>query len=424
MNSKCCSLDPVPTWLVKSWFEELKHLLVNIVNKSLHEENMFPSKHKHATIRPAINDMDEDTEEYNNYRPISNTSFIAKLLEKTALIELNTHVKAYNLHAENQSGYREKHSCETAMVKIINDINDMIENGNMVALILLDLSAAFDTVDHEILTTRLRTDFGLTSQVLKWIVSYLTNRSFSVNIRKEHSNRQWLNYGVPQGSLLGPILFILYTKDITKIANKHKLSIRMYADDTQLYIGFQAIVPSNVVITESTIHECLDEIKQWMKENYLNINAGKTKFIVIGSPYQVRNCQSNTTTLINNEDGKELEKLNTVLSLGVTIDSTLSLKNFVNTKCSEAYFKLRNISRLRYCLDTTMRIMLVRNLILSKLDYCNAILANIPKYIINKLQRVMNASVRFIYDIKKHDHISIYLKKAHFLPVQKCIEFK
>ena len=208
----------------------------------------------------------------------------------------------------------------------------------------------------------MRTDFGLTSQVLKWIVSYLTNRSFSVNIRKEHSNWQWLNYGVPQGSLLGPILFILYTKDNTKIANKHKLSIHMYADDTQLYIGFQAIVPSNVAITESTIHECLDEIKQWMKENYLKINAGKTKFIVIGSPYQVRNCQSNTITLINNEDGKELEKLNTVLSLGVTIDSTLSLKNFVNTKCSEAYFKLRNISRLRYCLDTSMRIMLLRNL--------------------------------------------------------------
>ena len=259
------------------------------------------------------------------------------------------------------------------MVKIINDINDMIENGNMVALILLDLSAAFDTVDHEILTTRLRTDFGLTSQVLKWIVSYLTNRSFSGNIRKEHSNWQWLNYGVPQGSLLGPILFIMYTKDITKIANKHKLSIHMYTDNTQLYIVFQASVPCNVAITESTIHECLDEIKQWMKENYLKINAGKTKFIVISSPYQVRNCQDNTITLIN-EDGKELEKLNTVLSLGVNIDLTLSLKNFVNTKCGEAYFKLRNISRLRYCLDTPMRIMLVRNLILSKLDYCNAIL--------------------------------------------------
>ena len=177
-----------------------------------------------------LKDRDGDTEEYNNYRPISNTSFIAKLLERTALIELDTHVKAYNLHAENQSGYRGKHSCETCMVKIINDINDMIENGNMVALVLLDLLdllAAFDTLDHEILTTRSRTYFGLTSQVLKWIVSYLTNRSFSVNIRKEHSNQQWLNYGVPQGSLLGPILFIMDTKDITKNAIKHKLSIHM-----------------------------------------------------------------------------------------------------------------------------------------------------------------------------------------------------
>ena len=421
MNSKSCSLDPAPTWLVKSCIEELKHILLLIVNKSL-SESTFPSKLKHATIRPTIKDKDGDTEDYGNYRPISNTPFIAKMLEKAALIQIDRHVKMNNLHATIQSGYRRNHSCETAMIKIVNDINHIVENKNMVALILLDLSAAFDTVDHDVLIRKLKNDFGIKHKVIKWIISYLKNRSFSVNVRKGHSNPRFLNFGVPQGSLLGPILFIIYTKDISEIAANHGLSIHLYADDTQLYIGFKPIC-ENIIMSVNSIQACLRDIKCWMATNFLKINPGKTKFIVIGSPYNVRNRHGDDLRLFN-EDDKELDKLNTVLSLGVHIDSTMSMKSFVNAKCSEAYYTLRNIGRLKYCLDTSTRIMLVRSLILSKLDYCNAILANIPDYLINRLQRVQNASIRFIYDIKKRDHVSSFLKEAHFLPIKQRIKYK
>ena len=274
---------------------------------------------------------------------------------------------------------KKHYSCETAMINIINDINIMLASGEIVAIILLDLSAAFDTVDHHILVTRLREDFGITGCVAKWISSYLTKRSFTVSIREGHSNPQVLYFGVPQGSLLGPILFILYIRDITKIAERYGLSIHNYADDTQLYIGFKASDINNVSVTTEHIHSCLNEIKSWMTGNFLKINPGKTKFLVIGSPYNIRNNQGKTLNLINQDDGKTLEKLNTVLTLGVNIDSTLSMTSFVNAKCSEGYCKLRNIRRLLYGLDTSMRIMLVRNLILSKLDYCNATLANAPK---------------------------------------------
>ena len=138
----------------------------------------------------------------------------------------------------------------------------------------------------------------------------------------------------------------------------------------------------------------------------------------------MRNNPDCTIKLFNEGNGKELEKLSTVLTLGVNIDSTISMKTFVNAKCSEAYYKLRNIGRLRPYIDTPVRIMLVRNLILSKLDYCNAILANVPDYLVKKLQKVLNASVRFIYDVKKYDHITAFLKKAHFLPVKQRIQYK
>jgi hypothetical protein len=424
MKTKSCSLDPIPTWLVKSCFEELKHILLYITDRSFSVDNTFPSLCKHATVTPVIKEVDGDTEDYSNYRPISNTLFISKMLEKIALEQINHHIQENNLHCMWQSGYRKYHSCETAMIKIISDIDEIVSNGDMVALILLDLSAAFDTVDHQVLVNRLQTDFGINGKALQWIRSYLHKRTFSVKIDNAHSNPKIMIFGVPQGSLLGPVLFILYTKEISTIALKHGLTVHMYADDTQLYLGFKQKSASDTKMKSDSIQSCLQEIKEWMSLNFLKINPGKTKFLIIGSKHNIRNDFGNGLVLLNESNGKEIEKLNKVLLLGVNVDSTISMEAFVNSKCSEVYYKLRNIGRIRSCLDIPMRIMLVRNLILSKLDYCNSILANIPEYMVHKLQKVLNASVRFIYDVPKYAHISSYVQKAHFLPIKQRIQYK
>ena len=229
MNSKRCSLDAIPKWLVKSNFNELKMAMLYIVNRSLVIENTFPETLKHAIVTPSLKDKDGDSEDYYNYRPISNTAFLSKMLEKIALSQINCHIEKYNLHARQQSGYRKNHSCETALVKTIDDMQRMISEGNLMAVILLGLPAAFDTVDHKILIDRLKADFGITGGVLKWIKSYFGNRTFSVKIRNAY----------PQWSLLGPILFILYTKEVTIITEKYGLKVQVYADDHQLYIGFK-----------------------------------------------------------------------------------------------------------------------------------------------------------------------------------------
>ena len=166
MNSKSCFLDTIPTWLLKECSDVMLPILTHLINSSL-ENHTFPGSLKHATITPTIKDPNGDSEIYNNYRPITNTAFFAKLLEKAALNQINRHINSQDLHAPTQSGYRKHHSCETATLKVVNDIKEQIRKGNITALLLLDLSAAFDTVDHAILLNRLQTMYGITGNVLK-----------------------------------------------------------------------------------------------------------------------------------------------------------------------------------------------------------------------------------------------------------------
>ena len=417
MNSKNCTLDPIPTWLLKECQDVIIPILTHIINISL-REHIFPDVLKHATITPTIKDSNEDSELYSNYRPISNTAFVAKLLEKSALQQISQHIEAQKLHAEFQSGYRKYHSCETATLKVVNDLKVDIANGKINALLLLDLSAAFDTVDHDILLQRIIKSYGITGCVAKWIDSYLGRRTFSVHINGKYSKVLNMLFGVPQGSLLGPIMFILYTKDIALIAKKYNLSIHIYADDTQLYIGFHQDVNTEEI--KERIERCLADINKWMLNNFLQLNPGKTKVIFIGSKRQL----STFNGLRISELPLQNYEPEVVKSLGVYLDSTLSMERDINMKCSTSYYHLRNIGRIKRSLNEEQRILLVHNLVFSNLDYCNSLLANVPGYNVKKLQRVINAATRMVYDVKKRAHITPFIKKAHFLPAKFRIKFK
>ena len=224
MSMKFCDLDPIPTWLFISCEHVIVPYLMPIINGALETGNFLKAL-KVALVKPSLKKETLDSDLLGNYRPVSNIAFMSKILEKCILLQLTEHLNKNNLWGKYQSAYRKFHSCETAVTKIMDDILNIKDQNNDTILLCMDLSAAFDTVDRAILISRQKTKFGIAGTVLKIILSYLTDRVFYVVTDKARSKGRSMKYGVPQGSILGPTLFILYMQDLEMIAREHGLSI-------------------------------------------------------------------------------------------------------------------------------------------------------------------------------------------------------
>ena len=425
MSNKFCCLDQIPTFLLKQCVDELTPILLHIINSSV-GTGSFPSGMKKAVIKPTLKKENADADSLLNYRPVSNLSAISKLLERVVLNQLNEYIGDNDLHCPVQSGYRPHHSCETLLVRMCDDINKKIQSDNIVIVILLDLSAAFDTIDHNILLGKLLDDFGIGGNALQWMTSYLNQRSFCVKIDDTLSSFLELMFGVPQGSLLGPILFILYIKALRKIAAKYGLDIQLYADDSQLYISFHHSRPSELADVKDRIYNCLTEIKSWMVSNFMKLNDAKTELLVMGKPQVLRKCDMSISIHFGSTIISPTEcKGDSWKSLGVKLDESLSMERQINSvkqKCSWTMMNLRTIGRY---LDESVKLMMVKQLVISKLDYCNSLYMNLPKTRLNKLKSILNGSVRFIYNIKdRTEDLIPYYKKAHILPIDQRIFFK
>jgi hypothetical protein len=292
-----------------------------------------------------------------------------------------------------------------------------VDTTGAAVLMLLDLSAAFDTIDHKILLERLNVTFGIKDRALDWIKSYLTEICQRVNIQDHQSVPQYLLYGVPQGSVWGPKAFKKYTIEIGNIAKKHGLLYHCYADDTQLYAAFHPRDEKDISSTQARIQACVNEISAWMTANYLQLNEGKTEVPIVH-----RQPESPITeTLVC---GKTIIPQGSVKNLGVIMDSSLRFEEHIKNVCQTAFGEIRNIGRIRKFLDEKSTASLVHAFVTSKIDYCNSLLYGLPKHQLDKLQRVMNTAARVISRTRKFEHITPVLFKLHWLPVPERIIFK
>ena len=280
--SKTCELDPIPTWLLKKCIDSLIPVITKIVNLSF-ETSTMPSNLKEAILAPLLKKMTLDGEIFKNFRPISNLAYISKLIERIVAVRLLDHLTSNELNEIFQSAYKKFCSTETATLKVQNDILMAIDKQQCVILILLDLSAAFDTVDHDQLLSCMSARLGITDDAIKWFRSYLTDRTQCVNFNGNRSSKHILKYGVPQGSVLGPILFVIYILPIGDILRKYGVHFHIYADDTQIYMSFESSQQNGLENTVLILQQCVAEIRAWMGRKFLKFNDDKTEVIIFGS---------------------------------------------------------------------------------------------------------------------------------------------
>lgn len=287
---------------------------------------------------------------------------------------------------------------------------------HMIKLLLqLDLSSAFDTLDIITLLRRLRYSFGISGPALNWVSSYLVRRSQSVRVGQQRSSSTDCQYGVPQGSVLGPLLFTLYVAPIANVVNSFGVGHTQYADDTQLYVALKDDKAA------STLAECTGAVQHWLDINGLSMNPDKTEAIVIGTSARQR-AEGPVDDV--NLGGVSVKPTRSVRSLGVTIDDTLSFNDHVDSICRSSNFHLRALRHIRkYISDDTAK-TIARSMVNGRLDYCNSMLYRTSASNIRKLQRVQNSMARIVTRSTRADHITSVLADLHWLPVHYRINFK
>jgi hypothetical protein len=359
-----------------------------------------PLQFKEAFITPIIKKPSLDAADVRSYRPISNLSVVSKLLERVVAGQLVSYLRSSHLFPSCQSGFRAGHSTETAVLRVLSDLLQAVDDGEYAALVLLDLSAAFDTVDHAILLRCLRTTFGLNGPVLKWFQSYLSGRTQYVRRGSTRSSALRLKCGVPQGSVLGPILFILYTVDLIGIVEQHGFRPHLYADDTQVYGSCPTTLVDDFQLRLSA---CVDNVARWMSSNRLQLNTDKTELLWCTTARRLDQLPSAPMrigpdhphrTVIDSAQPRDF------------LDSDLAMRSHIQRAVAGCFAVLRQLRSVRRSVPTAVYQTLVNALVLPKLDYGNATLAGLPAYQYGRLQSVLNAAARSIAGLRRSDHVT------------------
>ena len=370
----------------------------------------FLKNGKKAVIRPIpkVNNPILPTD----YRPISLLTVFSKVLEKASAFQIIEYLHKKSLQDPKQSAYRKNHSTTTALLKITDDIYNALDDGELTLLVLLDYSKAFDTINHRILFAKLKA-LGFTFDAISWVVGYLTDRKQKVKTNLDESGWEHIQYGVPQGSVLGPLLFTLVVHDIStciKYGNYH-----MYADDTQIYYHFKL---NKLSETLTNANKDLNSIHNYSERNCLNINAGKSQYIIFGSQNNLKDLKKLKIEELKVGDNP-IKRESIVKNLGVLMDEKLTWENNTTKIVQKSYAKLRDFYKLRKSLSIKTKTKLAETYVLSQLNYCDMVTQAMAVSQKQRIQRIQNSCLRYIFGLRKYDHITPFLQKLNTLNIEK-----
>ena len=395
IKTNACGVDDISAFFIKISIEHTANILADIINSSF-EYSFFPNRWKQTIVKPIP--KISNPSKASDYRPISLLPAFSKISEKIAAKQMTDFLEGHKLLDHLQSAYKRGHSTTTALLNVSDSIFKAMDESEVILLTLLDYSKAFDTANHRLILAKLK-HLGFHNSALQWITSYLTGRKQKVSTDTD-SEWEFIKNGVPQGSILGPLLFTVLVSDISESINSGKY--HTYADDVQWYIKFK---PEECIDSFETANMVMSNIVKYSNDNFLKLNTDKTKYIVLGSPGNLKklsDVQLPPLTL----NGDILERKYELKNLGVIFDKNMQWTDHINSMVGKSYGRLKQAYKFRNFLSIESRFKLVETYILSLFNYGDVLFQNITAKLSNKIQLVQNSCMRFIFGLRKYDHIS------------------
>lgn len=410
-RNKATGLDELPPGMLKDCREKIATPLHHIINMSL-ETATFPSAWKRAKLVPIFKSGDRKNPE--NYRPISVLPVLSKLLEKSVHSQLLHFLETNKLLNDSQFGYREKRSTQLATTLFVDDIREAAEKGKMVGAVFLDLSKAFDTISHDVILKKLR-DYGVSTREMLWFTDYLFNRIQNVKIGSQSSSPFNVTSGVPQGSILGPLIFLIFFNDLQEQLLKAKCI--QYADDTVVYVAHD-----NVDRIERILNEEFEMLHSYFRKNelVLNLKHGKTESILFGTANKLAKQQKDSITITM--DGIPVHHVEFYTYLGSQLDSKLTLQNNFEKSYKKATGRLNLLEKLRCYLNTEAAYKIFEMVIVPIIMYSTMISLNLTNTQRNKLISLKSRAERIIGGGVKVKTFENRMKTKACIFVRQCLD--
>lgn len=411
VKSKCVGVDGISVKFFKIIYPYISGIILNLINSVL-MTSIFPSAWKTARVVPIP--KSDKISSPDDLRPISLLPVLSKVVEHIMKEQMLSHVN--NTIFKYQYAFRKGHNTTSLLLQLTDAIRHNINSLNVSVLVSLDLTKAFNSICYMTMIRKLNQNFNFSRSACNLIMSYLSNRSQFVDLFGVHSNLLGLVSGVPQGSVLGPLLFVLYVNDFSECINSNFCKTFLFADDVFLLFNFKRSLPTFEL--ENVINDNLNRILLWTNSNSLFINPSKTKAMLFGSANQFA---SNLNIFVENS---RVEFVSHHRCLGVILDNKLSFENHINCIHSKLYVILRRIYSTNVCLPFKIKCKLAHALLMPQILYGIELISGSNVEQLLRLNRAVNVVTRFVYKVRRREHISEFVKRFLGCSFANFVEFR